>query len=40
MIDVNLNVDEDLPNYFEALSNESKDAMIKEEENMRNNYVR
>lgn len=36
---VNLNVDEDLPNYFEALEQDDKFSMIKEEENMRKNYV-
>jgi hypothetical protein len=37
--DIDLNVDEDLNNYFEALEESDKNQMIKEEENLRNNYV-
>jgi hypothetical protein len=38
-IGVNLNVDENLPNYFEALEKDDKLNMIAEEDNMRKNYV-
>lgn len=37
---LNLNIDEDLANYFEALEASDKQSMILEEENMRNIYVR
>jgi len=39
LIGVQLNVDEDLPNYFAALQKEDKESMLKEEDNMRRNYV-
>lgn len=38
--DVDLNIDEDLNNYFEALEDDDKRGMILEEENIRKNYVR
>ena len=38
-IGISLNIDENLPNYFEALEEGDKDAMISEEEYLRKNYV-
>jgi hypothetical protein len=37
-MDINLNIDEDLGNYFEALEQDDKNMIIKEEENLRRNY--
>jgi len=36
---LNLNIDENLSNYFEALEDDDKKWMILEEENLRRNYV-
>lgn len=36
---INLNVDENLPNYFDAVDQNDKNWSIKEEENMRREYV-
>jgi hypothetical protein len=36
---LNLNIDENLSNYFEALEQDDKKWMILEEENLRRNYV-
>jgi putative AlgH/UPF0301 family transcriptional regulator len=39
LLGVKLNVDENLPNYFEALEKDDKLSIIAEEDNMRKNYV-
>lgn len=36
---INLNIDENLPNYFEALEKNDKESMVLEEEYLRENYV-
>ena len=40
VIGVSLNVDEDLPHYYEALEADDKDWMKKEEQHIRDKYVR
>ena len=38
-IGVSLNVDEDLPHYFEALEPDDREWLQKEEQHIRENYV-
>ena len=38
IFDINLNVDEDLGNYFESLEQDDKKQILAEEENLRRNY--
>jgi len=39
MLDVKLNIDENLPNYYEGLEDEDKAWMRNEESNLRKKYV-
>jgi hypothetical protein len=39
LLDMNLNIDENLGNYFEALEKDDKKWLILEEENIRRTYV-
>lgn len=39
LLDVNLNIDENLGNFYEALEEEDKAWMKSEETNLRKNYV-
>lgn len=39
VLDVQLNIDENLSNYYEALEEEDKKWMISEESNLRSKYV-
>jgi hypothetical protein len=38
--DINLNIDENLSGYFQALEDQDKKWMLMEEENLRKHYVR
>lgn len=40
VFEIILNIDENLPNYYEALDQIDKQSMVLDEENMRANYVR